>query len=366
MADTVTLPLTGTGDATAIVATDDAGAAGQVQIVKLAIATDGSATAIPADATDGILVNLGANNDVTVSGVSTAAKQDTGNTSLATLAGAVAGTEVQVDVLTMPSTTVTATDLDIRNLVFATDKIDVSGSTLAANSGVDIGDVTINNAAGAAAVNIQDGGNAITVDGSLTAVTTVTTVTTVSTVTAVTTITNPVTIAGGAAHGSPVSGNPNLVAGRASNAIPTDVGADGDAASMWTNRNGAQVVSRAPHVGLNSDPWSLVHEGVQYTAAQTSAVVITGGASEKIVVTQVQIQAFDATAGTAILYFGTGAYSRGTNRAIFDGEFAPSSTLKPGVVLTGPFIAGTNGDDLLFTSVGDIDVTISVWYYVVT
>ena len=32
-------------------------------------------------------------------------------------------------------------------------------------SGTDIGDVTINNASGAAAVNIQDGGNAITVDG---------------------------------------------------------------------------------------------------------------------------------------------------------------------------------------------------------
>jgi len=38
---------------------------------------------------------------------------------------------------------------------------------LVANSGVDIGDVTINNAAGASAVNIQDGGNSITVDGSL-------------------------------------------------------------------------------------------------------------------------------------------------------------------------------------------------------
>lgn len=92
MADRVTLPLTGGGDATAVVATDDAGAAGQVQIVKLAIATDGSATAIPADAVDGILVNLGANNDVTVTsgsitvtGVSTAARQDTGNTSLASL-----------------------------------------------------------------------------------------------------------------------------------------------------------------------------------------------------------------------------------------------------------------------------------------
>jgi hypothetical protein len=38
---------------------------------------------------------------------------------------------------------------------------------LSANSGVDIGDVTINNAAGASAVNIQDGGNSITVDGSV-------------------------------------------------------------------------------------------------------------------------------------------------------------------------------------------------------
>lgn len=41
-------------------------------------------------------------------------------------------------------------------------------STNQANSGVDIGDVTINNASGASAVNIQDGGNSITVDGTIT------------------------------------------------------------------------------------------------------------------------------------------------------------------------------------------------------
>lgn len=41
--------------------------------------------------------------------------------------------------------------------------------TLGANSGVDIGDVTINNSTGASAVNIQDGGNTITVDGTVTA-----------------------------------------------------------------------------------------------------------------------------------------------------------------------------------------------------
>lgn len=42
-------------------------------------------------------------------------------------------------------------------------------STNQANSGVDIGDVTINNASGGSAVNIQDGGNTITVDGTVAA-----------------------------------------------------------------------------------------------------------------------------------------------------------------------------------------------------
>lgn len=41
-------------------------------------------------------------------------------------------------------------------------------SALQTQPGVDIGDVTINNAAGASAVNIQDGGNSITVDGTVT------------------------------------------------------------------------------------------------------------------------------------------------------------------------------------------------------
>lgn len=55
---------------------------------------------------------------------------------------------------------VTATTLDAGT---------ASIGVLGANSGVDIGDVTINNAAGASAVNIQDGGNSITVDGTVTA-----------------------------------------------------------------------------------------------------------------------------------------------------------------------------------------------------
>jgi hypothetical protein len=172
-------------------------------------------------------------------------------------------------------------------------------------------------------------------------------------------------VGGLAAHASATSGNPVYIAGRASAAIPTDVGADGDAAGMWTNRNGATVVLMAPHVGLNSDPWALVHEGAQYTSAQTSTVLVAGGASEKIVVTKLQIQAFGTTAFDLQVYFGTGAFARGTNRACFDGTFKPSSTLAPGAILDGPFISGANGDDLLVTTSAAGSVTISVWYYVV-
>lgn len=68
--------------ASTLVATDDcAGAA--VQIFKQAISADGDATLIPADETDGLLVNLGANNDVAVTGTVTTkeTRSATGTTS---------------------------------------------------------------------------------------------------------------------------------------------------------------------------------------------------------------------------------------------------------------------------------------------
>ncbi len=64
---------------------------------------------------------------------------------------------------------VTATDLDIRNLVFATDKVDASGSEVSLDAGTlaALESITVQNGAGASAVNIQDGGNSITVDGTV-------------------------------------------------------------------------------------------------------------------------------------------------------------------------------------------------------
>ena len=138
----------------------------------------------PVDATSGLKVNLGADNDVTVtSGAitetnSTAILADTASmdTNLTTLAGAVTGTEMQVDVVTsaLPS-----------------------GAATSAAQLPDGHNVTIDNSTGAAAVNIQDGGNTITVDGTVTANPASGTIDTVTTVGTLTTITNDVNIADG-------------------------------------------------------------------------------------------------------------------------------------------------------------------------
>lgn len=126
----------------------------------IAVPASGGAAVVPGDATAGLKVDLGADNDVTVTGTVTVNAGTNLNTSalaletggnLATIAGAVSGTEMQVDVVA---------------------PLPAGGNAigkLAANTGVDIGDVTINNGSGAGAVNIQDGGNSITVDGTITA-----------------------------------------------------------------------------------------------------------------------------------------------------------------------------------------------------
>lgn len=123
-----------------------------------------------------------------IEGLLTTIDADTG-----TIATEVAGllTDTELRATPVPiSGAVTATDLDIRNLtntdvvtaeLSAVDnavldtiaaKDFATQTTLAAINaklvtGTDIGDVTINNAAGAGAVNIQDGGNTITVDGTV-------------------------------------------------------------------------------------------------------------------------------------------------------------------------------------------------------
>lgn len=138
--------------------------------------TDTQLRATPVPISGSITADLGANNDVTVTSGSITATQATG-TNLHVVVDsapttAVTGTFYQA---TQPiSGTVTAnlsaTDNAVLDTIAAKDF--ATQTTLAAINtklvtGTDIGDVTINNSSGAAAVNIQDGGNTITVDGTV-------------------------------------------------------------------------------------------------------------------------------------------------------------------------------------------------------
>lgn len=138
MADNVNITA-GTG--TTIAADDIAGVLHQR--VKISQGADGAATDVSSAAPLQVtLANTGANTNKILTtpdlpiGASTSAKQDTIighvdgietvlgtidadtsniSTKIDTIAGAVSGTEVQVDVLTMPTVTVTATNLDVQS-----------------------------------------------------------------------------------------------------------------------------------------------------------------------------------------------------------------------------------------------------------
>ena len=202
MADNIELNA-GSGGAT--LATDDAGVAGHVQVVKLALSADASATPITADAS-GLLVNLGANNDVTVTGTVDLGATD--NAVLDAIAASVAGATPagtnnigdvdvltiaagdnnigNVDIVTVPaplSTTGSGTEATALRVTVATDSTGVlsvddnAGSLTVDNAALSVVGggleatalrVTIANDS-TGVVSVDDGGGALTVDGTVTA-----------------------------------------------------------------------------------------------------------------------------------------------------------------------------------------------------
>ena len=356
MADDVTLPGTGS-----VVATDDVSGT-HYQKVKIIDGTAESTAAVPGSATDGLLVNLGSNNDVTVTG----------------------------------SVTASATDLDIRDLSSATDSVTVAQATAGNLNATVVGTVTANLAAGTnnigdvdvlsiaagdnnignvdivtvpAPLSTTGGGteataHRVTIASDSTGVLSVDDNNSSLTVDQATASSLNAQVVGPTAADAAITGNPVTVGARASTANPTSVSADGDVVNIWANRMGAQVITMAPHVGLNGSPWTLTSTSAQYTTTQTSTALVTVGATTQVVVTSIQIQAYGTTAFTCQVYFGTGAFSRGTTPAVFDGEFAPSATNKPGVVMQGPFMGAADAD-LRITTNTTGSVTVTVWYYTV-
>lgn len=129
------------------------------------------------------------------------------------------------------------------------------------------------------------------------------------------------------------------------------------------DQNVATNVQAPPHdIGYNFVPHTA-----QYTTAQTGIALWTPASGKIIVCTYYQIQCGGTVGGTFQLWFGGAAdttYTRGTDRAIFDGEFLPSATLKPGAIDSGCWPAGAADDILRVTNTGIINpLTVTVWGY---
>lgn len=255
---------------------------------------------------DGLLVNLGTNNDVTITG--TVAVTD--NAGSLTVDGTVAATQ--------------------------------SGTwVLGANSGVDIGDVTINNASGASAVNIQDGGNSITVDGTVT-------------------VTDGLNIEGDVAHDTVDSGNPVKIGFQAESSFPTAV-ATGDRVNGTADVFGRQLVA---HIDAGMQVW----KGANYTTTQTGTDIWTPSAGKKICITYMAISSYATTAGRVILWLGASGdttYTAGTDQLVWAGSFAPSANAKPGAIISLPYgiTAVTADHRLKITTDAGISLDVTVYGY---
>ena len=254
------------------------------------------------------------------------------NAGITTIAGAVSGTEMQVDVLTMPTVTVTATNLDVQSggadLATSTqagaiqtavqlidDAVQVLGTdtyTETTSKGITLSAVrrdadttlagTTNeftplqvDANGYLKVEVFDGGGSHTVDNNGTFATQVDG----SALTALQLIDDPV-FADDAAYTLSTS-KANVVAGIAvtmDGTDPTAVSAEGDAASLRTDPNRLLLVNQT-HPRF----W---HVSADYGAAQTNASVKAApGASLSLYITDIQISN-GATAGNVTLLDGSG------------------------------------------------------------
>ena len=114
--------------------------------------------------------------------------------------------------------------------------------------------------------------------------------------------------------------------------------------------------------------YAILSRAGEYTTAQTGVALWTPGTGRKFVVTDLTISTGGTTAGIVTVWQGASgdtAYTAGTDPVLFRGEFAPSTTARPGVVKTlkSPFCSTTNDHILRVTTSAAMTVYIQVQGY---
>lgn len=282
MADTLTTTTTvSTVPSGTIIATDDLGAAGHVQRVKLSCGPDGTATDVPvgggveaaalrvtiASDSTGVLSIDDNGGAITVDGTVAVT-----NASLTTIAGAVSGTEMQVDV--------------VAALPAGTNAI----GKLAANSGVDIGDVDVTTCGtitpGTAATNLGKAEDAAHTSGDVGVMALTVRQDTAAALGGTNADYQPlvtdasgrlhVTASGGVggtvAHDGADSGNPVKIGGKARTTNPAVV-ADGDRVDASFDKQGRQITMPFTARDL------VVTQHTQIASSSSETTILTAGAA---------------------------------------------------------------------------------------
>jgi len=214
------------------------------------------------------------------------------------------------------------------------------------NSGVDIGDVTINNGAGASAVNIQDGGNTITVDGTVAA-----------------TQSGAWTVTANA--GTNLNTSALLTTTDFNNSFGTAGSADSQVRTIQGVASMTPVqVSQATASNLNATVIGAGSAGTANTGVVTvqgiaamTPLLVTPSANSAINLAQVNGQTVNV---------GTGAAGTGTQRVTTstDSTIGTVTTVTAVTAITNALPAGTNGIGKLTANsgvdIGDVDVTSAV------
>lgn len=109
------------------------------------------------------------------------------------------------------------------------------------------------------------------------------------------------------------------------------------------------------------------YKAAQYTTAQTGTAIWTPASGKAVVATSLQIQSYGTVAGVCQIWFGASGdttYTRNTDGALFDGEFVPTTTNKPGVYIAYPTpMQGAVDYVLRLTTTGNQSITVNVWGY---
>jgi len=171
---------------------------------------------------------------------------------------------------------------------------------------------------------------------------------------------NSITVDGDVANDSPDTGNPVKIGFQAETVLPTAV-TNGDRVNGTADQFGRQLVT---HISPGMQTW----KSANYTTTQTGVALWTPAAGKTVAVTYLAISSYATTTGRVIVWFGASGdttYTAGTDQLVWAGSFAPGASSKPGAILNFPTpVFSANVDYVLrVTTDANISLDVSVYGY---